>query len=281
MVINEMLKNKSQIIQWVTFTIVIYLLPLCIFCQSPVDINTNYFLIAHRGGVVDSTNAGNNRYSIEAAIKHGYNMVEVDLRLTKDGVLIIQHDPTFKRYYGVDMPVSSMTWHQVRQLRSSDNRNRVLRFEDALKICKGRIQVMIDNKIPGMDSGIFTRVVSLLKRYHLLSQALMIGTTASTPFFTGKIKLSCTRRQLEKNMQQPGYSSANYYLFETPDNISTDDVQWAKKNAIRVIAAINKFRYSFSNDPAKAPEDDITRMLKIGVTQFQIDSEFEAFFKVK
>ena len=140
---------------------------------------------------------------------------------------------------------------------------------------------MIDNKIPGMDSGIFTRVVSLLKRYHLLSQALMIGTTASTPFFTGKIKLSCTRRQLEKNMQQPGYSSANYYLFETPDNISTDDVQWAKKNAIRVIAAINKFRYSFSNDPAKAPEDDITRMLKIGVTQFQIDSEFEAFFKVK
>ncbi|MEO9051222.1 MAG: glycerophosphodiester phosphodiesterase family protein [Ginsengibacter sp.] len=237
-----------------------------------------YYLIAHRGGVVDSTITDNSRTSIEAAIKRGYNMVEVDLRLTKDSILIIQHDPTFKRYYGLDKPVSSMTWDQTSQLRSSIGGDRVLRFEDVLKICKGRIQIMIDNKIRGMDSGIFTRVISLVRHYGLLDQALMIGTTASTPFFTGRIKLSCTRKQLEINMKQPGYSPANYYIFEIPGNISARDVKWAKANDIQIVAAINKFRYYHSSDPLKDAREDINRMRNEGVTHFQIDSEFDASF---
>ncbi|MEO8961215.1 MAG: glycerophosphodiester phosphodiesterase family protein [Ginsengibacter sp.] len=246
--------------------------------QPSVHLKKTYYLIAHRGGVVDSTITDNSRTSIEAAIKRGYNMVEVDLRLTKDSILIIQHDPTFKRYYGLDKPVSSMTWDQTSQLRSSIGGDRVLRFEDVLKICKGRIQIMIDNKIRGMDSGIFTRVISLVRHYGLLDQALMIGTTASTPFFTGRIKLSCTRKQLEINMKQPGYSPANYYIFEIPGNISARDVKWAKANDIQIVAAINKFRYYHSSDPLKDAREDINRMRNEGVTHFQIDSEFDASF---
>lgn len=77
-------------------------------------------------------------------------MVEVDLRLTKDSILIIQHDPTFKRYYGVDSPVSSMTWDEISKLRSSKGGSIVLKFEEVLKVCEGRIQLLIDNKIKGI-----------------------------------------------------------------------------------------------------------------------------------
>ncbi|MEO9003121.1 MAG: glycerophosphodiester phosphodiesterase family protein [Ginsengibacter sp.] len=251
---------------------------ILVYSQKSISSKTDYYLIAHRGGVVDSTITDNSRTAIETAIKRGYDMVEVDLRLTRDSVLIIQHDPTFKRYYRVDKPVSSMTWKQVSQLRSSIAGDRVLRFEEVLKICKGRIQIMIDNKIQGMDSGIFTRVISLLRNYDLLNQALMIGTTASTPFFTGKIKLSCTRKQVKSNMKQQGYSPANYYIFEIPENIPAHDVKWAKAHDIQIVAAINKFRYSHSSDPLKEAADDINRMINEGITHFQIDSEFDASF---
>ncbi len=65
--------------------------------------------IAHRGGVVDSTNVENSLPALTAAIKNRYRMVEMDMRLTKDSVLIIQHDRDFKRYYGVDSNASDMS----------------------------------------------------------------------------------------------------------------------------------------------------------------------------
>lgn len=237
-----------------------------------------FFLIAHRGGVIDSNSTEDSRPPIEAAIKKGYDMIEVDLRLTKDSIFIIQHDPTFKRYYGVDKPVSSMTWNEIRKLRSSNGGSKVLKFEDVLKICNGKIQIMIDNKISGRDSVLFTKLVNLLKRYQLLNHAMMIGTEESTPFFTGKIRLSCTRKQLESNMEQPGYSSGNYYLFDIPKNLSLSDIEWAKKNDILVVAVINGFRYFHSEDPTKESRSDINKMISEGVKCFQIDSKFDAPF---
>jgi glycerophosphoryl diester phosphodiesterase len=61
---------------------------------------------------------------------------------------------------------------------------------------KGKIGIMIDNKISGKDTVLFTKVIDLLKQYDLFRSALMIGTDESTDFFTGKIKLSCTRKQI-------------------------------------------------------------------------------------
>src|SRR3546814_390461 len=119
-------------------------------------------------------------------------MVEVDLRLTRDSVLIIHYDPNFKRYFGVDQAVSEMDWAEISQLVGNLG-NKVLTFEEALRLCQaGNLQVMVDNKIKGNDTVLFGRVVELLKEYGRLEEAMMIGTTASTPFFTGKIKLRCT-----------------------------------------------------------------------------------------
>ena len=246
--------------------------------QPSVALRKKYFLIAHRGGIINNINTENSRPAIEAAIRKGYYMVEVDLRLTQDSVLIIQHDPTFKRYYGVDKPVSSMTWEAISKLRSSRGGSKVLSFENVLRICKGRIQLMIDNKIRGMDTVLFTRLITLLRKYGLLDHALMIGTAASTPFFTGKIKLSCTRDQLENNMKKPNYSPSDYYLFGTPEDISRSDIEWARKNNIQVVAVINRFRYYGKKDPVHMAEDDIHSMINKGVTYFQIDSEFDAPF---
>ncbi|HEX5552845.1 MAG TPA: glycerophosphodiester phosphodiesterase family protein [Chitinophagaceae bacterium] len=97
-----------------------------------------YFLIAHRSGIVDSVYTEDSQPALEAATQKGYYMVEVDLRLAKDSIFIIQHAPTFKRYYGVDKLISSMGWQEISMLRSSEGGSKVLQFEDILKLCRGK-----------------------------------------------------------------------------------------------------------------------------------------------
>src|SRR5690606_26607941 len=164
-----MLKYKIVILVFVFCTIALQ----SSFCQfsSPIT-RANYYLIAHRGGVIDSTRAENSLPALKAAVAHGYKMVEIDMRLTRDSVLIIHHDMNFIRYFGVDKPVSEMDWKEIRKLKSNTG-SRVLKFEDALQYCSGKIDVMIDNKIRGNDTALFGRVITLLKKYNLHKTALM------------------------------------------------------------------------------------------------------------
>ena len=245
---------------------ILFLLLLSLDCFSQT-------IIAHRGGVVDSTNAENSLPALEAAIREGYKAIEIDMRLTKDSVLIIQHDKTFKRYYGVDKRVGDMTWSEISRL-TSDKGSKVLLLEDALRHCEGRLNVMLDNKIEGYDSLLFRKVITLLDKYHLRKQALMIGTDESTPYFTGKIKLSCTRKQIEENKLKPGYKSSDYYLFGNVKELSTADVEWALRQGIMVLGAVNAWSYKNKDTYLKDAARDIDLLKKRGVKNFQIDSEF-------
>jgi glycerophosphoryl diester phosphodiesterase len=236
---------------------------------------SKYDLIAHRGGIVNDTVAENSREALENAIKRSYWMVEVDLRLTKDSVLITHHDANFKKYFGLDSTVSSMTWAQIRRLKSNQG-YQVMSFEDLLKRSQRKIGIMIDNKISGNDTVLFARVIKLLKKYRLYKNSLMIGTDESTDFFTGKVKLSCTRKQLEENKSKPGYRASDYYLFS--DKISREDVQWAKSNNILAIGVLNAWSLDSLNIDTIAREK--SKQLKAsGLTHFQIDTIFEDLFQ--
>lgn len=259
---------------WVSLLVPLVVLNFAGFAQRA----PGYFLIAHRGGIVDSSRAENSLPALEGAAEHGFDMVEIDLRVTKDGVLIINHDADLKKYYGVDRRVTDMTWPELQVLKSDRGGSGVLPFEEVLRYCRDKkMGVMIDNKIKGFDSLLFVRVVALLKKYKLQRTALMIGTDESTDFFTGKVKLSCTRRQLEDNRSKPGYKAGNYYLFSS--DISKEDVEWAGKQGIMVVGAINEWHYARSARPEEDAERDIKKLRAAGVRCYQIDSIYERFFR--
>lgn len=239
------------------------------------EAQNNYHLIAHRGGVVDNQTAENSMASLKKASTEGYWMVEIDLRLTRDSVLIIHHDLNFKRYYGIDKAVSEMDWKEIKELRGELD-NQVLSFEEALKVCQENdLQVMIDNKVQGNDTVLFGEVLDLLKKYDLSEQAMMIGTEASTPFFTGKIKLSCTRQQLESNMLKPKFNPQDYYLFS--GSISEEDVEWTKAHGILTVGVINAWAFKEGVMLDRAQEE-AKKLKEAGVSYYQIDSVFGFFF---
>jgi glycerophosphoryl diester phosphodiesterase len=256
----------------VTLFVVLFLSGRCAYCQHTA---AAYRLIAHRGGVVDSVRQENSLEALQEAVNRGYYMIEVDLRMTSDSLLVTHHDESLKRTFGVDKPVSGLTWKEISALRGPTG-YRVLLFEEVLKNAQGHLQIMIDFKIRGNHPAVFDHVIGLLKKYDLYKDALMIGTDESTPFFTGKVKQSCTRRQLEDNMQKPGYSSGNYYLFS--GDISAADAAWAKRHNILAVGVVNAWAFK-EQEGLKPARQQAKRLLEAGVTWFQIDSVFEPFFK--
>ncbi|WP_413103489.1 glycerophosphodiester phosphodiesterase [Streptomyces sp. Inha503] len=54
--------------------------------------------------------------SIRSAVRAGAGAVEIDVRLTRDGVPVLLHDATLKRLWGEDRPLSGLTAEEVRQL---------------------------------------------------------------------------------------------------------------------------------------------------------------------
>jgi glycerophosphoryl diester phosphodiesterase len=234
-----------------------------------------YTLIAHRGGIVGPDAPENSLAALEEAMRRGYHRVEIDVRLSKDSVLITHHDPHFRKYFDLDRRVSDMTWEEIRKL-SHPSGHRILRLEEVLAACAGKIEVMLDNKIDGFDEALFAQIIQLLQTYGLQDNAMMIGTTASTEYFTGKIRLSCSIDQLKANQSRPDYSPNHYYLFAR--DLTREDVEWAAQRGIPVVAAINAFLYP-EDSLMEAAAEKTTTMIKNGVRIFQIDGIFEAFFR--
>jgi glycerophosphoryl diester phosphodiesterase len=117
--------------------------------QLPKSKN-NLIVIAHRG---DHTVAPeNSSLSIQNAIKDGADYVELDIRTTKDGQLVLMHDATVDRMTNGKGKVRDLTFDEIRKLKlfnkqilNSDTLQ-IPTFEEALKICKNKINIYLDFK---------------------------------------------------------------------------------------------------------------------------------------
>jgi glycerophosphoryl diester phosphodiesterase len=76
--------------------------------------------IAHRGDPVGHRE--NTLPAFAAAVALGADMVELDLRRTRDGVIVALHDQTLWRLWGVDASVGDLDWSEVAALGSGERR---------------------------------------------------------------------------------------------------------------------------------------------------------------
>lgn len=104
-------------------------------------------VIAHRGNHVAVPE--NTLASAREGIQCGADYIEMDLRTTKDGHLIVLHDATVDRTTNGSGRVSDLTWEEVQRLQVF-NRNkkthRIPEFKEVLAVCKGKINIYLDFK---------------------------------------------------------------------------------------------------------------------------------------
>lgn len=141
--------------------------------QAMVPVSKHKFMvIAHRGdhvAVPENTIA-----AFERAIYHGADYVEIDLRTTKDSVLIIMHDATVDRMTHGKGMISDMTYKEIKQLKVSDKKKRLSKaysiptFEEVLNACKDRIHIYLDFKNASVR-----QCYNIIKQYSMENQVVV------------------------------------------------------------------------------------------------------------
>jgi glycerophosphoryl diester phosphodiesterase len=104
-------------------------------------------LVSHRTNAGDSPE--NTLPGIEAAIRDGCRAIEVDVRATRDGALVLMHDETLERTTGDPRRVSDVTLDEVRRLRvlnpgGSLAAATIPTLEEAIDAIRGRAIIEVD-----------------------------------------------------------------------------------------------------------------------------------------
>ena len=139
------------------------------------DPNSDYIVvISHRG---DWRNYPENSIpAIESIIRMGVDMMELDVKMTKDSVLVLMHDKTVNRMTEGKGLVSDFTYDSLSTLRMRRAHNvltdsiKVPTLREALLCCKDRILVNVDHAYP-----YYKEIVELTEELGVTGQVLMKG----------------------------------------------------------------------------------------------------------
>ena len=107
-------------------------------------------IVAHRGA--PSTHPENTLPSFEAAIGHGAKVVELDVRVSADGVPVVMHDPTVDRTTDGSGAVCELTSAELSRLDAGtvDQPASVPTLAEVLDLVSGRAAVALEIKnLPG------------------------------------------------------------------------------------------------------------------------------------
>jgi len=233
-------------------------------------------LIAHRGGVVDDEHIENNLPAIDEAARRGYWMLEVDVRESKDGRLIVQHDADFRRFYGDSRQVVDMTAAEIKRLRSTPGGLPPLEFSEFAAACKGKLRLMLDTKGAKHSKEFFASMIDSLRENDLLDSAFVIGSDQSRALFFDKAKIGVNREKLAAAVGRGEDVAKRYFLFSHAKGIDAETVNFCRQHGVVVVPSINTFHYPAAKHMEMAAAD-IARLKKLGVTYFQIDSVYEKY----
>jgi len=118
-------------------------------------------IIAHRSGPVSYPEQ--TVQSAREALSFGADVIEIDVRLTSDGVLAVCHDPNGLRVYGADKEIAQMTAEEFRSLRHvKDPAFCSHLFEDILKAGVEPLLIHIKSSDPEV---VIPELVRLVEAY--------------------------------------------------------------------------------------------------------------------
>jgi len=140
------------------------------FNKNPFDkvaILSDIKITAHRGSSLKAPE--NTLAAFEKAIEDMADYIELDVQQTKDGAIIVMHDPNVYRTTGVNNFVWEMTLQQVKELDAGSffsqeyAGEKVPTLNEVIKLVKGKTKLNIEIKPSGHDSDLAESVVKIIE----------------------------------------------------------------------------------------------------------------------
>lgn len=127
-----------------------------------------FLRIAHRGASAYAQEGS--AASVQKAAELGADMVEVDVRVTRDGVPVIAHDPDLKRVFGINAQVADLTLDEIRG-QAPAHAAPLLTFEEMVKLCAS-LQLGLYLDIKDLTPAAFAIVADALSQHGMFRYAI-------------------------------------------------------------------------------------------------------------
>ena len=149
-----------------SFAAIIGVIYLLVLVRPPMKTKADKALIcdyAHRGlhksGVPENSLA-----AFDAACEAGYG-IELDVQLSRDGVVMVFHDYSLLRMTGCDKKLSELDASELSELRLDGSDQAIPTLKEVLDLVDGRAPLLIELKGEEADASLCPRVEKLLRDY--------------------------------------------------------------------------------------------------------------------
>ncbi len=121
---------------------------------------------AHRG--LHNIKAGvpeNSMLAFSLAVKEGFG-IELDVHLSKDGLLVVEHDDTLKRTTGSDQVIEQCHWNEIKDLTLEGTAETLPLLTDVFQLVGGKVPLLIEMKaVGGNQKALAAAVADALQSY--------------------------------------------------------------------------------------------------------------------
>ena len=118
---------------------------------------------AHRGLHGEGV-AENSMSAFRAARDAGFG-IELDVRLAKDGELVVFHDPTLERVCGAPGKVIDKTAEELASLSLKGTADGIPTMREVLELIDGAVPLLIEIKMEGDERGIAEKLAEIIEGY--------------------------------------------------------------------------------------------------------------------
>ena len=143
---------------------------------------TDYIWVAaHRADYVFAPE--NSIQALENAIYFGADLIETDVRLTKDGHVVMMHDYTVDRMTNGTGRVSELTLAEIKKLKLKTNWGGSTNFqvptlEEFIQVAKGKVCLYLDKAgydLPEHEEGhLVKELLKILQKHDVLEEAVFV-----------------------------------------------------------------------------------------------------------
>ena len=109
--------------------------------------------------------------AFRSAIRKGGDRIELDVQMSRDGVVVVTHDTSLKRCTGKNAKVYDLTFAEIEELDAGRwfsarfAGTRIPSFEEVLQLCQGRIDLNVEIKPSAATPTLEAETVRLLRAY--------------------------------------------------------------------------------------------------------------------
>ncbi len=121
---------------------------------------------AHRG--YSSRYPENTLLAFEKAIEIGADYVELDVRLSKDGVLVVSHDASLERCGKSDLRTNKNTLAELQKVNLGQGQT-IPTLEDVLRLCKGNVGIHLEIK----EFGLSQMIGRMIREHRMIDDVII------------------------------------------------------------------------------------------------------------